>query len=46
MTYLEAKQNLARKLDLNYSDIANNDQFSDTDLGVLIQLGIAKGVGF
>lgn len=33
MTFLEAKQALARKLDINYSDIANNDVFSDTDLG-------------
>lgn len=32
MTLLEAKQALARKLDINYSDIANNDVFSDTDL--------------
>lgn len=33
MTFLEAKQALARKLDIDYSDIANNDVFSDTDLG-------------
>lgn len=36
MTFLEAKQALARKLDINYSDIANNDVFSDTDLGEYI----------
>ena len=33
MTFLEAKQALARKLDIDYADIANNDVFSDTDLG-------------
>lgn len=33
MTFLEAKQALARKLDINYSDIANNDVFSEADLG-------------
>lgn len=31
-TNLEAKQALARKLDINYADIANNDLFTDTDL--------------
>lgn len=42
MTLLEAKQHLARKLNIEYSDIANNDLFSDTDLGVLIQLAVQK----
>lgn len=42
MTNLEAKQHLARKLDIDYSDIANNDLWSDTDLQVLIQLGLFK----
>lgn len=32
MTLLEAKQALARKLDIDYSDIANNDVFSEDDL--------------
>ncbi len=32
MTLLEAKQKLAKKLDIDYSDIANNDLFSDDDL--------------
>lgn len=32
MTLLEAKQSLSRKLGINYSDIANNDVFSETDL--------------
>lgn len=36
MTFLEAKQALARKLDINYTDIANNDVFSDADLGAYI----------
>lgn len=31
-TNLEAKQALARKLDIDYSDIANNDLFSASDL--------------
>ena len=38
----EAKQHLARKLNIDYSDISNNDLWSDTDLQVLIQLGIFK----
>lgn len=42
MTYQESKQHLARKLNIDYADIANNDLFSDTDLGVLIQLGVQK----
>ncbi len=36
MTFAEAKAALALKLDITYSDIANNDQFSDADLGELI----------
>ena len=40
MTFLEAKQELARKLDIDYSDIANNGLFTDTDLGAWIQLGV------
>lgn len=39
MTNLEAKQALARKLDIDYSDIANNDVFSATDLQFYIQVG-------
>lgn len=42
MTLLEAKQHLARKLNIDYSDIANNDLFTDTDLGAFIQLGVIK----
>lgn len=42
MTNLEAKQHLARKLGIDYSDIANNDLWTDTDLQVLIQLGVLK----
>jgi hypothetical protein len=46
MTNLEAKQHLARKLDIDYSDIANNDLWNDTDLQVLIQLGVFKAWDF
>lgn len=42
MTLTEAKQHLSRKLNIEYSDIANNDLWTDTDLGVLIQLGVQK----
>jgi hypothetical protein len=42
MQLLAAKQHLARKLNISYSDIANNDLWSDTDLGVLIQLGLTR----
>jgi hypothetical protein len=46
MTNQEAKQHLARKLNIDYSDIANNDLFSETDLQVFIQLGILKAWDF
>jgi hypothetical protein len=36
MTFLEAKKSLCRKLDINYDDIANNDLFTDEDLGEYI----------
>src|ERR1044072_117683 len=42
MTNQEAKQHLARKLNIDYSDIANNDLWTDTDLQTLLQLGIFK----
>lgn len=42
MTLAEAKQHLSRKLDIDYSDIANNGLFTDTDLGIFIQLGVQK----
>ena len=42
MTFLEAKQALARKLDIDYSDIANNALFSDTDLGDFVQTGVNR----
>jgi len=42
MTNLEAKQALARKLDIDYSDIANNSLFSDADLQDYIQAGVNK----
>src|SRR5437868_4476720 len=40
MTLLEAKQELSRKLDVDYTNIANNGLFTDTDLGAWIQLGV------
>src|SRR2546423_1292497 len=40
MTFLEAKQELSRKLDIDYSNITYNGLFSDTDLGAWIQLGV------
>lgn len=46
MTNLEARQHLARKLDLDYNDLANNDQFNDTDLQVFVQLGVSKAWDF
>jgi hypothetical protein len=42
MTYAEAKTHLSRKLDIDYSDIANNDLFTDTDLGEFIKLAVIK----
>lgn len=42
MTNLEAKKHLARKLNIDYADISNNDVWTDTDLQVLIQLGVLK----
>lgn len=42
MTLQEAKQHLSRKLDIDYADIANNDLFTDTDLGEFIKLGVMK----
>lgn len=40
MTFQEAKQQLALKLDINYSDIANNGLFTDSDLGLFINSAI------
>src|ERR1035441_3547538 len=42
MTLLEAKQAVARKLDIDYSDISNNGLFTDADLQSYIQFGIMK----
>lgn len=46
MTNLEAKQHLSRKLNIDYSDISNNDLWSETDLQALIQLGVSKAWDF
>lgn len=40
MTLLEAKQELSRKLDIDYSNIAYNGLFTDADLTSWIQLGV------
>jgi hypothetical protein len=40
MTFQEVKQQLSLKLDINYSDIANNGLFSDSDLGMFINSAI------
>ena len=37
MQFLEAKQSLARKLNIDYATISQNGVFSDTDLGEYIQ---------
>ncbi len=42
MTFEEAKQALARKLDIDYADIANNDLFSAADLGDYVQAGVNR----
>ena len=43
MTFLEDKTHLCdRKLNGSYADIANNDLFTDTDLGEWIKLGVIK----
>ena len=42
MNLLEAKQALARKLDIDYSDIANNGLFTDADLAGYIQAGLIR----
>ncbi len=39
MTNLEAKQALARKLDIDYADIANNELFSEADIQEFVNQG-------
>jgi hypothetical protein len=46
VTFQEAKQHLARKLNIDYSDIGNNDLFNDTDLGEFINQAILKAWDF
>lgn len=46
MTNQEAKQHLSRKLNIDYSNISNNDLWSETDLQVFIQLGVLKAWDF
>ncbi len=42
MTNLEAKKAVARKLNIDYSDIADNDLFSEEDLQDYVQSGTTK----
>lgn len=42
MNFSEAKYALARKLDINYDDIANNGLFSDADLAGYIQSALIR----
>lgn len=42
MQFIEAKQALALKLDINYTNIAQNGLFTDSDLGLLIQFGLQR----
>jgi hypothetical protein len=42
MTYAEAKQELAMMLDIDYTDIANNQLFTDDDLGRYVKAGLLK----
>lgn len=46
MNLLEAKGALARKLDIDYSDIANNGLFTDDDLEGYINFGVFKSWDF
>ena len=39
MNFLQAKQALSRKLDIDYTNIANNGLFTDEDLGAYINAG-------
>ena len=42
MNLLEAKQALSQKLDIDYSDVANNGLFTDADLGRYIQAALIR----
>jgi hypothetical protein len=46
MILLEAKQALARKLGIDYSDIANNDLFSEADLEFYVIQGAMQAYDF
>lgn len=46
MTYLEAKKALARKLNIDWTDIANNDLFTEEDIGELVNAGAMQGYEF
>ena len=46
MIFSEAKTALARKLDISFTDIVNNDLFTDADLGDWVQAGVNKAWDF
>lgn len=46
MQFSEAKTALARKLDIDYNDIANDGLWTDADLGGFIQFGVLKAWDF
>lgn len=46
MIYLEAKKALARKLNIDYTDIANNDLFTDEDIGDFVNQGAMQAYDY
>lgn len=46
MTYLEAKKALCRKLNIDYTDIANNDLFTLTDIEDFVQQGAMQAYDY
>lgn len=46
MTYLEAKKALARKLNIDWTDIANNDLFTEEDIEELVNAGAMEAYEF
>lgn len=42
MTYQESQQALCRKLNIDYSDLSNNDLFSSSDIGEFINQAVLK----
>lgn len=46
MTYQEAQKHLCRKLNIDYSDLSNNDLFSSEDIGEFINQAVLKAWDF